>query len=71
MKKWEYKVLDLSDIPGGGLFGDKERSDVEQYLNRLGQQGWELVHADFRQLKHRFDFAGVAFRGVAKRQIGA
>ena len=60
MKKWEYKVVDSSDIPGGGIFRGKDRSDVEEYLNSLGREGWELVNVDFRELEHRFDFTGVA-----------
>ena len=42
MKKWEYKLKHLH-IERDGLIG------VEEYLNRLGAEGWELVAlvADF------------------------
>lgn len=53
MRKWEYKVVDLiKEI-------EKERaetersghwlhaSDLEEVLNRLGTQGWELVGIHF------------------------
>lgn len=62
MKKWEYKIVDSSDVPRAGILKGRDRSDVEKYLNSLGQQGWELVNADFRELEHRFDFTGVAKR---------
>ena len=62
MKKWEYKIVDSSDVPRAGILKGRDRSDVETYLNNLGQQGWELVNADFRELEHRFDFTGVAKR---------
>jgi hypothetical protein len=42
MKSWEYKLKHLH-IERDGLV------EVEQYLNRLGSEGWELVAlvADF------------------------
>ncbi|MCY4507973.1 MAG: hypothetical protein OXG35_13600 [Acidobacteria bacterium] len=46
----------------GGLFKGKERSDVEAYLNDLGNEGWELVNLDFRELDNRFECTGVAKR---------
>lgn len=33
--KWEYKMVYLSN------------TDIEQYLNNLGNQGWELVCSNF------------------------
>ena len=62
MKKWEYKIVDSSDVPRAGIFKGRDRSDVEKYLNSLGQQGWELVNADFRELENRYEFMGVAKR---------
>ena len=32
--KWEYKVVSLSN------------NDIEEYLNNLGNQGWELVYTN-------------------------
>ena len=45
-----------------GLFKGKKRSDVEAYLNDLGNEGWELVNLDFRELDNRFEFTGIAER---------
>jgi hypothetical protein len=33
MKKWEYRIVDSKDVPGGGIFKGKERSEVERYLS--------------------------------------
>jgi len=35
MAKWEYRKLDLNDLPRG--------SDDVGVLNRVGGEGWELV----------------------------
>ncbi|MCP4082869.1 MAG: DUF4177 domain-containing protein [Planctomycetaceae bacterium] len=66
MKKWEYKIIDSKDVPGGGIFKGKDRSDVEEYLNQFGRKGWEIINIDFRELEDRY-----AFTGVAKRYIDA
>ena len=42
MKNWEYKMIDTKEVPGGGIFKGKSRKAVEAYLNKLGQQGWEI-----------------------------
>lgn len=46
MQKFEYKVLDISEISGfwssGGKFNYQEICDK---LNELGRQGWEVVNA--------------------------
>ncbi len=65
MSKWEYLIVDSKDVPAGGFFRGKDRSEVDDYLNRLGQDGWEIVNLDFRELEGRFEFTG-----VAKRQLG-
>ncbi len=65
MKNWEYKVLDSKDIPRAGILKGRDRSGVENYLNSLGREGWELVNIDFRELEGRFEFTA-----VAKREIG-
>ncbi|MCY3759482.1 MAG: hypothetical protein OXG96_17335 [Acidobacteria bacterium] len=62
MKKWEYKIVDSSDIPSGGIFKGRDRSEVDKYLNSLVEKGWDIVNIDFRELEHRFDFTGVAKR---------
>lgn len=53
MLKWEYKVVDLikeiekesakTGLPGHWL----RTSDLENVLNKLGAQGWELVDIHF------------------------
>ena len=41
--KWEYKTLKLG---ASGFWGGKvDENEMEQYMNQLGQQGWELVTA--------------------------
>ena len=62
MKKWEYRIIDSHEIPGGGVFKGKEPSEIDDYLNRLGDQGWEIVNLDFRELERRLEFTGVAKR---------
>ena len=62
MKKWEYMIVDSKDVPGGGVFKGKDRSQVDKYLNQLGQEGWEIVNLDFRELESRLEFTGVAKR---------
>ena len=54
MQKWEYKVVDLIkemekestktiEIPGHWV----RATDIEDILNKLGVQGWELVDIQF------------------------
>jgi len=62
MTRWEYIIVDSKDVPGGGIFKGKDRSEVNRYLNELGDQGWEIVNLDFRELENRFEFSGVAKR---------
>ena len=65
MKRWEYMIIDSKDVAGGTIFRGKDRSGVDRYLNDLGQQGWEIVNLDFRELESRFEFTGVAKREKA------
>jgi hypothetical protein len=59
MKKYQYKVVDTRDVESAGLFKGRQRSDVEEYLNLLGDEGWELVNVDFRELEGGLEFAGI------------
>lgn len=59
MKKYQYKVVDTRDVGSAGLFKGRQRSDVEEYLNLLGNEGWELVNVDFRELEGGLEFAGI------------
>jgi len=56
MDKWEYKLLDskkLSDA-GQGIFKQAKVSlaEAEEYLNQLGNEGWEIIDIDFDFLIH-------------------
>jgi hypothetical protein len=62
MKKWEYMIIDSSDVPSGSIFKGRDRAEVDRYLNEIGLQGWEIVNIDFRDLDNRMEFTGVAKR---------
>ena len=64
MKKWEYKIIDTKDVPGGGFLKGKSRDAIEAYLNDLGGQGWEIVNLD--ALEWQGDH--LTFLGVARRE---
>jgi len=68
MEKWEYQLLDSKKLETaqGGLFTQKKVSleEAEQYLNKLGDEGWEIIDIDFDFLVHDTG----AFVGVAKRR---
>ncbi len=66
MRKFEYKIIDSKDVASAGVFKGRQRADVEAYLCTLGEDGWEIINMDFRELEGRLEFAG-----VAKRQINA
>ncbi len=63
MKSWEYKVIDSRTIEGGSWSWVKGKPPqaVEEYLNQLGADGWE-VDLDWRELEHRMSFMGIAKR---------
>jgi hypothetical protein len=64
MQKFEYKMVDTRDVESAGIFKGRQREDIEAYLNEFGQQGWELVNVDFRELE-----GGVEFAGIMKRAL--
>jgi hypothetical protein len=43
MAKWEYQTLKVE--PGGWFGGKVDTDDLRAELNRLGQEGCELVNA--------------------------
>ena len=53
MQKWEYRVVDLiqeieNEIAKTAAIGHwLQASDLEEVLNTLGAQGWELVGVHF------------------------
>ena len=61
MKSWEYKVIDSRTIEGGSWVKGKPPEAVEEYLNHLGADGWE-VDLDWRELEQRMSFMGIAKR---------
>jgi hypothetical protein len=69
MDKWDYKLLDSKKLPDAekGIFAQSKVSlrEAEQYLNKLGAEGWEIIDIDFDFLIHDTG----AFVGVAKRKI--
>ncbi len=62
MKRWEYMIIDSQVIPGGGIFKGKTSAEINSYLNELGDQGWEVINLDFRELERRLEFTGIAKR---------
>lgn len=62
MRKWEYKYLDSLDIEEGDFLAIKSRESVEDYLNQLGAEGWEVINLDFVEVEGRTSFVGVAKR---------
>jgi hypothetical protein len=68
MEKWEYLLIDSKKLESvqGGIFGQKKVKieEAEEYLNMLGDEGWEIIDLDFDFLVHDTG----AFVGVAKRK---
>ena len=68
MDKWEYKLLDSKKLPEAerGIFTQAKvtLAEAEMYLNKLGEEGWEIIDIDFDFLVHDTG----AFVGVAKRK---
>ena len=63
MKKWEYKIIDSTDVTGSGIYGDKRvRGDIEHYFNTLGDEGWEIIVMDVNESEARINFIGFARR---------
>ena len=62
MAKFEYKLIDTKEVKSAGVFKGRQQEDIEAYLNELGQQGWELVNVDFRELEGSREFSGIMKR---------
>lgn len=43
--KWEYKVVKIAGNDGGSTYGAMSFSDPTGQLNKLGEEGWEVVSA--------------------------
>ena len=70
MAKWEYMLIDSKNLPEAekGIFKQSKvtREEAERYLNKLGEESWEVIDLDFDFLIHDTR----AFVGIAKRQKG-
>ncbi len=67
MATWEYRIIDSRDVAREGLFSGRSRRKLEEHLNKLGQQGWEIINLDFNDLQSNSEY----FLGVAKRMTDA
>ena len=65
-RRWEYKLIGSDDLAAGGLLGAKaaDREAIEAYLNRLGEDGWEIVGIDFHEPSESPRF----FQALARRE---
>lgn len=52
--------MDSNDIPGKGLFRLRNRQALEDYLNDIGADGWEIISMDWYELEGRNSFVAVA-----------
>jgi hypothetical protein len=54
MEKWEYLLIDSKKLESveGGLFGQKKVKieEAEKYLNKLGDEVWEIIDLDFESI---------------------
>ncbi len=64
MKKWEYRIIDSKDVPSRGILKGKSREAIEEHLNKLGAEGWEVVNLDALE----FQGGHLSFLGLAKRE---
>lgn len=62
MQKWEYKIIDSKDVSREGIFQGRSREKIEEYLNNLGEEGWEIINIDGYELESRTSFIGIAKR---------
>ena len=62
MQGWEYKIVDSSDVDDGNFLEGASRDKIEEYLNQLGADGWEIINLDFVETESRSSFIGVAKR---------
>ena len=58
-------ILESQDVRSAGVFKGRDRNEINDYLNIIGGEGWEIVNLDFRKLEGRFEFSGVAKREVS------
>ena len=61
MRRWQYKVVQQRVLIGAGGSESEDEREREALLNRLGQEGWELVSVAFQS--YRRDYDPTAFQG--------
>lgn len=64
---WEYKIVDSNNAEKGGFLKGRTVEQVENYLNALGAEGWEIIDLDF-QMDLTMPGGPTHFHGVAKRK---
>lgn len=62
IRTWEYKIIDSHDVPREGTLRGRSREALEDYVNQLGAEGWEVVNIDALELESRMNFLGIAKR---------
>ena len=62
MAGWEYRLVDSGDVEHGNFLEGASRGKIEEYLNQLGAEGWEIINLDFVETESRSPFIGVAKR---------
>lgn len=67
MHKWEYKLIDSRNLSKITLLKGRSVDKAEDYLNALGDEGWEIINLVYDGLQH--DTA--TFVGIAKRKKSA
>lgn len=65
---WEYLIIDSAKAEQHGLLKGITIESAEEYLNKLGADGWEIIDLDF-QMDPTVPGGPTYFHGVAKRQI--
>ena len=67
MQKWEYKVINTAEsVKRESLWKDRDPERVEAFLNKLGEQGWEIVTTSYNFVGLNSGEVG-AFFALAKR----
>jgi len=61
---WEYMIVDSQEAEKGGFLKERTTKQVEDYLNKLGAKGWEIVDLDFQYVGG----SPTHFYGLAKRK---
>ena len=62
---WEYKIVESDKAEKGGFLKGRTVEQVEEYLNDLGAEGWEIVDLDFQM--DAMARGPTHFHGFAKR----